>query len=637
MPEKKKIYECGPLRYTLGGLILVCGLLMLGFFSVNFASNSVGLVSLRLKFLGASDMTIAFIISTIGGIFNMTVCPTVSFKSDRYRGKRWGRRIVFIISTLPMMCISMIGFAASGKLGGIISSWLQPLGEYSPATVTIGIIAVIMVVYKFFYMFVGSVIHYIYNDIIPPQFLARVVGMVQVASTASSTIFNFFCFKYAQTHFEILLLIAAAVYMLGVGTMCLLIKEPQLPPLSETEKKQSRGFMGIFTFMKESFSHRFYWYNTFATSFLAVGLGINIFQVFFYMSMGLDLDSIGKLNGTSGMVGLILGIIMATGGAILVDRWHPVRVQFYATLLQWIFALVFGKWVFCTPGVTVFFIIVLASSIIHIMTNNICGISGMPKLMRTLPKSRFGQFCSANAMVRSLVVLVFGLLLGGAIDLVRRMTGCGDFVYRLIWIWQLIFGGLGLFFCILTYREYLKLGGECNFKAPAPWSPEKWEALPNTPSTGITAKALKVSLYIWDGLIIFYGIATIFFIWYSKVQKFIFYGIPVLIICAAVWLAIRSTIRRRMPADDKKVFGGVLHPGILWMAALQQFMLGAIGVTQTVLLLRESSPDAAFMWAVELGILLVMLVMLWICSGIEKYGSSEEISIDQEAAPTCNG
>ena len=36
--------------------------------------------------------------------------------------------------------------------------------------------------------------------------------------------------------------------------------------------------------------------------------------------------------------------------------------------------------------------------------------------MRILPKSRYGQFSSANAMVRSLAVIVRGLLIGLALD-----------------------------------------------------------------------------------------------------------------------------------------------------------------------------------------------------------------------------
>jgi MFS family permease len=139
--------------------------------------------------------------STIGGVFNITVCPTVSFKSDRYRGKRWGRRIFFIISTLPMMCMSFLLFAFSSSIGNGVAALIGRWHEVSPAAVTLGVITVIMAMYQFFYMFIGSVIYYIYNDVIPQQFLARVVGMVQVATVAAGALFNFLFFRFCREYF----------------------------------------------------------------------------------------------------------------------------------------------------------------------------------------------------------------------------------------------------------------------------------------------------------------------------------------------------------------------------------------------------------------------------------------------------
>jgi MFS family permease len=266
-------------------------------------------------------MTIAFIMSTIAGIFNMTVCPAVSFKSDRYRGKRWGRRIVFIVGTLPMMCLALLGFATSGVAGEFLAGVLKPLGEFAPATIIVVLLGIMMVFWQFFYMFIGSVIYYIYSDVIPTQFLARAVGMVQVAAVAAATVVNLFLLKYANTHFSQLMVLAAIVYFLAVGAMCLFLKEPELPPLAEDELKSTLGPRGIFTFVKESFSHRFYWFNTFANSFWSVGTGcIGTFLIFFYMALGMDLETIGNLNGINGLVGMVLGMAMATGvlGRLLV-------------------------------------------------------------------------------------------------------------------------------------------------------------------------------------------------------------------------------------------------------------------------------------------------------------------------------
>ena len=636
MSSEKKVYECGSLKYTIGGVVLAIGLLMLGFFSFRFAAGMISLVTLRLKFLQASDTTIALIMSTIAGIFNMTVCPVVSFKSDRYRGKRFGRRNIFIIGTLPIFCLGLLGFAFSSPLGNALAALLKPLADFSPASMTILIIGIVMVFYQFFYMFVASVIYYLYNDVIPARFLARAVGMVQVAGTAAATVFNFFFFPHGDKYFTEVMLAGAVVYFLGVGAMCLFLKEPVLPPLTEQEKKQSKGIFGVWTFMKESFSHRFYWFSTIAGTFWSAGLGgIGTFLVFFYMAMGMDLSDIGRLNGINGMVGLGIGMGMATIGSFLIDRWHPVRTLIYSHLFQVVFALVFGKWIFCSPGnVTIVFAVMLGSLIASTVITAVSGIANMPMLIRILPKSRFGQFCSAGAMVRSLVMLILGLLLGVAIDGVRKLTGDGDggyFAYRFIWVWRLFFSGLGIAFYFLLYREYLRLGGELHYRAPAPWSPEKWEKLDNTPSDGISGRLLMSGVYCWDALLLLYLSGTLILAFYAKDWRMWLYVVPVMAVTLAAWIGLRISICRHKPAAGEKIYGGVLHQCALWIGAVQQVLLLIIGVMQTWMLLKnESVWVASYMWGIEIFILLVTILLLWVCNRIERTKPVENIEVQAE-------
>ncbi|MBR7131536.1 MAG: MFS transporter [Lentisphaeria bacterium] len=625
MSGKKTFYECGTLKYTMPGLIVAIGLLMLGFFSFRFSSQMVSLVALRLKFLNASDTTVALIMSTIGSVFNMTVCPVVSFKSDRYRNRPFGlgRRNVFILGTLPMVCLGFLGFAFSGQLGNVLSGVLAPWAEFSPASLTVMIIGIVMVFYQFFYMFVASVIYYLYNDVIPARFLARAVGMVQVTGTAASTIFNLFLFKHGDVYFTEVLLLGAVVYFLGVGAMCLFLKEPVLPPLTDNEKRESRGIRGVWTFMKESFSHRYYWFFVWASTFWSAGIGgIGTFMVFFYMAMGMDLEAIGKLNGINGAVGMVIGMALATAGAFLIDRWHPVRTLIYANIMQFVFALFFAKWIFFTPSSDIIFIVILAGLIILTITTNIAGLAGMPMLIRTLPKSRFGQFCSANATVRSLVMMLLGLLLGVAIDVVRKLLGPGFdhyFVYRFIWVWRLIFSGLGIFFYFHTYKEYLRLGGELHYKAPAPWSPEKWETLDNTPSSGITCKMLRSGIFCWDALLVLYSGFTLWIAFYAEDIRFWGFVVPAMAVTLLVWFMLRRAICRRMPPAGERVYGGVLHHCALWIGAVQQVLLLGIGVVQTLMLFKkESLRVGGYIWIFEIIVLLATLLLLWVCNTIER-------------------
>ena len=513
----KKIYECGTLRYTLGGVILTSALIMVGFFCFHFAATAVNsAIALRIKALGSSDTLIAVIMTTIGGIFNITVCPAVSFKSDRYRGKRWGRRSFFIISTLPMLCAAMLLFGFSGPMGDALASQISRWRAVSPATVTLGLIALIMVFYKFFYMFVGSVIYYIYNDVIPQQFLARVVGLVQVAMVGAGAVFNFVFFRYCQSHFTWLMIGVSVLYAVGVGAMCFLIREPQYPPLTEEEKRQSRGGTGVVTFMRESFSHPFYWYGCLAGAFWSVATVINTYLFFFYQEMGMGLPEIGRIHGVSGITGMFLSMGVAATGAVLVDRWHPVRVNFYAKFFALLTPLLGLKWLFFTPKPEHFFLIFLIDEIVMLTGTYVIGISNLPMLMRTYPKSRYGQFCSAGAGFRSVLVLVMGLVLGLAIDLGRNLLGGGEFVYRFLWVWRMLWAGVSMFFMYLMYRQWQKLGGTKSYHAPAPWSPTRFEEMENSAVVNASPGLVRVGIVLWDAVVALYLLGGLGIVWYFR-------------------------------------------------------------------------------------------------------------------------
>jgi hypothetical protein len=237
-------------------------------------------------------------------------------------------------------------------------------------------------------------------------------------------------------------------------------------------------------------------------------------------------------------------------------------------------------------------------------------------------------------MVRSLVMLVLGLLLGVAIDGVRKLVGDGDggyFAYRFIWVWRLFFSGLGITFYLLLYREYLRLGGELHYRAPAPWSPEKWEKLDNTPSDGISGKLLMTGIFCWDAILLLYLAVTLTLAVFAGDLRVWIFVVPAMAVAIAAWIALRISIRRRMPADGEKVYGGVLHQCALWMGAIQQLLLLIIGVMQTWMLYRSGAVwTAAYMWGIEIFILFFTIGLLWLCNRIEGTKAVENIETQSE-------
>ena len=159
IPRWKRTYTCENLTYTMPSLLAAMGLILLGFFTYTLSMAFVPqIMPLKLEVLGANNKEIAFIMLTIGQVFNITVCPMVSFQSDRFRSRRWGRRIPFILFTMPMMCAAWLLFAFVDSEAAWLSPAIARFVTVAPATLAVILIGLIMLLYQFFLMYVGSVI-----------------------------------------------------------------------------------------------------------------------------------------------------------------------------------------------------------------------------------------------------------------------------------------------------------------------------------------------------------------------------------------------------------------------------------------------------------------------------------------------
>ena len=79
-------YTVGTLTYTKLGLVSLFGWLLWGDFCFQvMESLNPAIIPLKLLSLDAPNWAIALIMVTLLGILNRTICPWVSFKSDRQR------------------------------------------------------------------------------------------------------------------------------------------------------------------------------------------------------------------------------------------------------------------------------------------------------------------------------------------------------------------------------------------------------------------------------------------------------------------------------------------------------------------------------------------------------------------------
>jgi Na+/melibiose symporter-like transporter len=569
-----KVYHCGPLSYTLRGLIVLFGWLLWGDFCFTLM-ETVGpsVLPLKLKALGVSNTLMSVIMSTLPGVLNMTVCPWVSFRSDRHRS-RLGRRIPFILWTMPFLALCLVLVGWSDALAPCLQRVIPPLGRVAPVTITIALIGIFYVAFQFFNMFVGSVYWYLFNDVVPPQFLGRFMGLFRLVGTGAGSLYSYFVFKYAETNMREILTGGALLYFAGFGLMCLMVKEGPYPP--PPDEVPPRGVTGIVkAFGKQSFSSKFYWYFYLMNAFAAAAGACGLFGVFFSKQMGLTLDQMGKLGAYGGIASLVATYFTA----VFVDRWHPLRISAYNAVFGAVTG--FGGWIWVTmtlPG-DVYFWLSLGGLLVFRFGAVLADGCGIPLFMRLMPKSLYGQFSAANALIRSFANILAGLLAGLFMDAVKRYYGGSDFAYRWIFVWPWVLGSASAVFCCLGYREWKRLGGDDNYRPPAPWTESGFEEVADKVKSH-TTKPRLVMVSMWLGLL---GAAVnvllvLLFMHYMRLhhlsRAWLWYAqifLPIKLLLTAAAYAQLVHVRRDIADCERgaRTRFGLPHHGVLLVNAIQ--------------------------------------------------------------------
>jgi len=585
-------YHCGTLTYTKLGLGALFAWLLWGDFCFQLMETvAPSVLPLKLKALGASNTLMSVIMTTLPGILNMTICPWVSFKSDRYRG-RWGRRLPFILWTMPFLTLSLILLGWSEEIARAAQHVIPSLAAIAPATVTIGVIAGCLVLFQLFNMFVNSVFWYLFNDVVPPQFLGRFMGLFRIVGTAASSFYSYFIFKHAETHMREILTGGALLYFIGFGAMCLFVKEGKYPP-PPSAAEEPPGLKGMFkSFGKQAFSSKFYWYFYLMNAFGSMAGACAFAMVFFNKQMGLTLEQMGKLAAYGGIAALVATYFTA----IFVDRWHPLRISTYMAIVAAVTG--FGSWVWIsvTLPAELYFWLALGGMLVGTFSSCLRDACDMPLFMRLMPGSLYGQFCSANAIVRSFARIAGGLMAGPFLDFVTWLNRGSDVAYRWLFVWPWACSIISTVFICLGYREWKRLGGDDGYRPPTPWTAtgyeevaDKVKSVPPVPrlvmlSQGLGLAGIAINLLMVAVFMVFMRRHELMHAFWWHVHTFI----PAMLGLSAlgVWqyVSIRRDVRAVRRGDAPRL--GIPHHGVFLVNAIQGLVAFPIYWMQTAWMIR---------------------------------------------------
>ena len=448
--SKGRTWRNGTLVYTAGGLAVLFLWLMWGDFAYSMKDRATGTVAaLMLKKFDVSDFLFGIIMISFPNFTNIFLCPIVSYRSDRHRG-RFGRRIPYLLLTTPFIVIGLAGLGFTPLLARLIR---QAVGaEHISYNLTA------LLVFCFFWIILdfgttlaGAIFNALATDVVPTEFLGRFFALFRAVSLGCAFLFNYFVMGCAETHALVIFLGLAALYGIGLFSICLKVKEGEYPPPEEETSGPPTVKGAVRTYFRECFSLPYYRWVIMAS--VVAGFSVvpfNIYGIFYAKSLNMDMDFYGKVSSLICLVSFVLSFFLGWFS----DRFHPIRTGMVSMALQTVILFVGGR-IATTESVFAWLFLVQG---ISIMSYNTLMASYAPRLF---PREYFAQFNSAMMLINALASVIGAPLVGKFLDLT------GNYYPHLFTIGGVIgLCGLGCF--IMVYRGYQRYGGDSGYIAPAP-------------------------------------------------------------------------------------------------------------------------------------------------------------------------
>ena len=457
-------YTVGTLAYTKAGLLTLFIWLLWGDFCFTLMEAVMPvMMPLTLKQAGASGTFMAILLGFVPSAINFVINPIISVRSDRHRSPL-GRRMPFLLWATPPLAIFLILIGFSGDFGAALLAPLQAVfPKLTLALVSLIILAALYTGFQMAHMIVGSIYYYVFNDVVPTAFMAQFMALFRMVGVGAGALFSFVAVPHAETHSRVIFTVAGVLYFAGIMLMCWRVKEGNYPPPPDTGPRKGRLDLAKLYF-RECFTHRFYWFFFLHSATLAMSYQCGIFNILrLKNSIGITLGEMGMIGGISS----IISFSLLYPAGLLADRLNPIRVYVMAAIAVNMLVPFQSIWLFYDFPHRVDFWIYAGLGLAMLPLLVLQGSAEFPMQMRILPKDRFGQFCSANAMIRAVGVMVTSVLAGLFIDLMRRLHPGSDYCYLYQPVWQSCFGFVSMVFLVLMYREWKRLGGNKNFTPPS--------------------------------------------------------------------------------------------------------------------------------------------------------------------------
>lgn len=446
----------GTLRYTKAGLLVLFLYLLWGDFCFTLMETVVpSILPLKFNSIGAPNWAVGLAVVTIPNALSMAINPWFSFKSDRFRSK-WGRRIPFLAGATPLLVFSLILLGFVEPLGQWVSAKVAG-GTVSETTVIMLLMTFFMISFSFFNIFVSTSYYCLFNDVVPRAYLTRFMSLFRMVGLGANAAYNFFLLQYANSHMREIFVGSGLLYLITFAVVCWKVREGSYPPPPPNVDHQTGALSSIRTYLRECFTHRFYWFLFLSSACVAMTWVTGTYSLLYQTKyLGVDIGFVGKVSAASG----ILGILLLYPAASLADRIHPLRVLLLAAILQTGIGTLSIAYAMTRPLMSIETVttIFLIMTVLWLPVTALYGAAELPAFMRLFPLDRYAQFGSANALIRSLGLIVGGVTCGAFLDFAKKFHPVPEYAFRFLPVWTFVFQAGIAVFLLLVYREWKRLG-----------------------------------------------------------------------------------------------------------------------------------------------------------------------------------
>jgi len=447
--ERRKVWTVGTLAYSSGGLVILFCWLLAGDCAWSTKERSVmWVVQLLIKKFEASDTVAGLLIGTLPQALALILTPIVSYRSDRHRG-RWGRRIPFLMVPTPIAAMAMLGLAFSPTMGAALHRLLGGLSPGLNPSILI-VFALCWTVFEVATVVANAVFFALINDVVPKAVLGRFYGMFRAVGLIVAMAFNFWLFGKAEAHYTAIFIGIGIFYGVGFTAMCFKVKEGSYPPPPPVPPSRAGGLAAaVQTYFRECFTRPYFlWiYASIAFSWMAI-LVVNLFNLFFAKSVGMDMDTYGKYLAATFFISFFMAYLLG----ILADKFHPLRVGL----------ITMGLFIVVTLGGGILITDAWSFGVGLIAYGVLSGswqTSTASLTLRLFPQARFAQLDSARGLISSLGMMLVGPLMG------RYLDRTGNH-YQHVYLASGMLALLALLSGLMVYRYFLRYGGIKNYVPP---------------------------------------------------------------------------------------------------------------------------------------------------------------------------